>query len=91
MASKDRPRIKDEDTYEALRRKGESKEKAARIANARAQARRGERPDPSVKGGHSPAYESWNRDDLYAKAREVGIAGRSRMSKGALIEALRHH
>lgn len=28
--------IKDEDTYEALRRKGYSKEKAARIANAQA-------------------------------------------------------
>ncbi len=91
MASKDRPQIKDDDTYEALRRQGASKEKAARIANARDQARRGRREDPSKKGGHAPAYEDWSRDDLYGKAREVGIAGRSKMSKGQLIDALRHH
>ena len=31
-----RPSIKDEDVYDALREKGDSKEKAARIANAKA-------------------------------------------------------
>ncbi|WP_142847936.1 Rho termination factor N-terminal domain-containing protein [Telmatospirillum sp. J64-1] len=91
MAQKDRPQIKDDETYEALRRRGESKEKAARIANAKAQARRGERESPSRRGGKSPAYEEWSRDDLYEKAREIGIAGRSKMNKGQLIDALRHH
>lgn len=91
MATKDRPQIKDDDTYEALRREGASKEKAARIANARDQARHGRREDPSRKGGHAPAYEDWSRDDLYGKAREIGIAGRSKMNKDQLIDALRHH
>lgn len=91
MARKHRPRIKDDDTYEALRDKGESKGKAARIANARAQARRGERKAPSRTGGQSQAYEQWRRGDLYAKAREVGIPNRSKMNKAELIDALRHH
>ncbi len=91
MASRNRPQIKDDDTYEALRREGESKQKAARIANARNQARHGQRESPSKKGGRSGKYEDWSRDDLYAKAREVGIEGRSKMNKGDLVEALRHH
>lgn len=78
------PQIKDDEQYDALRRQGESKEKAARIANApRGRAAR--------KGGESPGYEDWRKDDLYRKAREVGIEGRSGMSKGQLIDALRNH
>lgn len=79
--------VKDEDVYKALRREGASKEKAARIANAKAN------PDmhPSRKGGHAPPYEQWTRDDLYQRARELGIKGRSRMRKQALIRALRNH
>lgn len=91
MPRKGRPQIKDEATYEALRRKGDSKEKAARIANAKAQADQGEREDPSRKGGRSPAYEDWSKDDLLEKAREIGVHGRSKMTKAALIDALRHH
>jgi len=92
MPKKDQgPQIKDDATYEALRRQGESKGKAARIANARAQAKQGKREDPGAKGGRSPAYEDWKREDLYGKAKEIGIAGRSKMSKGQLIDALRHH
>lgn len=78
--------IKDDDTYEALREEGASKEKAARIANARAAGRR-----PSQKGGKAPSYDDWTKDRLYERAREIGIEGRSRMDKAALIHALRHH
>ena len=79
--------IKDDATYEALRDKGESKEKAARIANAKANPAQ----HPSRKGGKAGAYEDWTKDDLYHRAQEVGIEGRSDMSKDELIEALRNH
>ncbi|OZC03937.1 DUF7218 family protein [Rubricoccus marinus] len=81
------PQIKDDETYEALRADGASKEKAARIANAQAN------PDqhPSEKGGHEPPYEQWAKDELYSRAQEVGIRGRSDMNKAELIEALRNH
>ena len=75
--------VKDDKKYEALRRKGESKEKAARIANAGESA--------SKKGGKSRKYEDWSKDDLQKKAKEVGIDGRSKMSKGDLVKALRSH
>jgi len=80
-----RPRVKNEDTYEELRDKGYSKEKSARIANAQAN----ERQSPSRKGGKAPPYEDWTRDDLYQRARELEIAGRSQMTKAELISALR--
>jgi hypothetical protein len=83
MAKKHGSQIKDDERYEALREQGASKEKAARIANTpRSQA--GER------GGKSPAYEGWTKEDLYRRAREIGIEGRSGMSKGELTDALRH-
>ena len=75
-------RIKDEDKYEALRDKGASKEKAARIANT---------PDSGKKGGKASDYEDRSKEDLYKKAKEVGIEGRSKMSKKELINALRNH
>ncbi|SOE08682.1 Rho termination factor-like protein [Hoeflea halophila] len=78
--------IKDDDTYEALRDDGASKEKAARIANAQAN----DSQKPSKKGGKSSAYENWTKDELYARAQELDIEGRSDMSKGELIEALRN-
>jgi hypothetical protein len=39
MAKDHGPSVKDDEQYEALRRQGESKEKAARIANAGAHQR----------------------------------------------------
>jgi hypothetical protein len=78
------PTIKDDERYEKLREKGMSKEKAARIANT-------PRKEAGKRGGKSPKYEDWNKDDLYEKAKEVGIEGRSKMDKSELIDALRHH
>lgn len=78
------PSIKDEAQYQALRREGASEEKAARIANS-------PRSSTGPKGGRSAPYEEWTKDELYDKAKQVGIDGRSSMSKGDLIDALRHH
>jgi hypothetical protein len=78
------PSVKDPERYEALRDQGASKEKAARIANT----------DPHTagkRGGESGAYEDWNKDDLEKRAGEIGIEGRSKMSKDELIDALRNH
>lgn len=79
------PSIKDDETYEALRAEGASKRKAAAIANAQAD----EATHPSQKGGRSPRYEDWTRDELYHRARELDVEGRSGMTKAELVEALR--
>lgn len=87
MAKDHGPSIKNDDVYEALREDGASKEKAARIANAKADGRR----NPSKKGGQASPYEEWTKDELYDRAREIGIDGRSDMDKAELIDALRDH
>ncbi len=78
--------VKDDKTYEALRDKGASKEKAARIANAKAGGGK-----PAQKGGRSSRYEDRTKEELRKKAADVGIEGRSKMDKGELIDALRNH
>ncbi len=86
--AKDRgAQIKDDAKYEALREKGMSKEKAARISNAQAN------PDmhPSSKGGKQPPYEEWTKDQLYQRAKEIGVEVKSSMRKNDLIDALRNH
>jgi hypothetical protein len=39
---------------------------------------------------HGP-YDDWSKPDLVRRAREIGIKGRSTMSKAELIKALRLH
>ena len=84
MAKNHGSSVKDDEQYEALRKQGASKEKAARIANTG-------RKTAGKRGGKSSAYEDWNKQDLQARAGEIGIEGRSKMSKDALIKALRDH
>ena len=84
MAKDHGPQIKDDEQYESLREEGMSKEKAARIANT-------ERSKAGKRGGKAAKYEDWSKEDLYERAQEVGIEGRSDMSKGELIDALRNH
>jgi hypothetical protein len=83
-----RARIKDEGTYRALRREGNSEEKSARIANAAAAS---SRKAVAARGGRSRDYEDWTKKELAERAREIGIKGRSSMSKPQLISALRNH
>ena len=80
--------IKDEKTYRALRKDGASKEKAARIANA---SKNEGTKTVASRGGRGGDYEDRTKDDLMQQARKVGIEGRSKMSKGELISALRNH
>jgi hypothetical protein len=86
MAKNHGSSVKDDKTYEGLRKSGASKEKAARIANAKAGG-----GNPSKKGGKSSSYEDQSVDQLRKKAAKVGIDGRSKMKKGELIDALRNH
>ena len=83
-----RAQIKDERTYQALRREGNSEEKSARIANAAAGSSRSK---VGRKGGKSPSYADWSKEDLVKRARELGVKGRSTMTKAQLINALRNH
>ena len=76
------PQIKNEEQYEALKDKGYSKQKAARIANT---------SNAGNKGGKSEKYEEWSKSELYDKAKKVGIDGRSKMKKDELIHALRNN
>jgi hypothetical protein len=83
-----RAQIKDERTYQALRREGNSAEKSARIANAAAGS---SRRAVAARGGKSGPYEDWTKEDLVRRAREIGIKGRSTMTKAELVSALRNH
>lgn len=83
-----RSSVKDEEQYEELRKKGESKEKAARIANA--SAKRG-RSEVGRQGGKSQSYEDWTVDELKKRAKELGLSGYSSKRKSELISELRDH
>ena len=80
--------IGDDEMYEALRDDGASREKAARISNAAANSSRSK---VGRQGGESGSYDDWTVDDLRKRARELDIEGRSSMSKGELVDALRNH
>jgi hypothetical protein len=86
MAKDHGPSVKDDRLYEELREDGASKEKAARIANAKAAGE-----NVSKKGGEAEDYEDRTKDELEERARELGIEGRSEMTKDELIDALRNH
>ena len=75
------PSIKRPRQYEAMRDQGMSKSKAARISNAGRPASR--------RGGKAPDYEDMTKDQLMSRARQRDIPGRSSMTKGQLISALR--
>ena len=86
MAADHGPSVKDDELYEKLRDEGESKEKAARIANAKAAGE-----NVSEKGGEAGSYEDWTVEDLRDRAAELDIEGRSDMDKDQLVSALRNH
>ncbi|HET9811596.1 MAG TPA: Rho termination factor N-terminal domain-containing protein [Sphingomicrobium sp.] len=83
MPGKDHgPEIKKPAMYESLRDDGMSKEKAARISNAKAEG---------SLDHDSTQLENRSKEELYDEAKEIGIEGRSDMSKKELIDAIRDH
>ncbi|HCB75871.1 MAG TPA: Rho termination factor [Sphingomonas bacterium] len=74
--------VKDDKLYEDLRRDGASKEKAARIANAKA---------AGTLKPKATELEDRSKADLYAEAKKIGIEGRSAMTKVELVKAIRSH
>ncbi|BCI70052.1 hypothetical protein SUS17_1147 [Sphingomonas sp. S17] len=82
MARDHGAQIKDDGLYEELREQGQSKEKAARIANAKAKGSLDHR---------STHLEDRTKGDLLSEARKIGIEGRSKMNKDELIKAIRNH
>jgi hypothetical protein len=82
------PSVKDPDQYEALRRQGASKEKAARISNESAGS---SRSTVARRGGRAEDLEERTVDELRSRARELDIDGRSKMNKRELVSAIRNH
>jgi hypothetical protein len=75
------PSVKRPRQYEAMRESGMSKGRAARISNAGKSASR--------RGGRSGDYADMTKSELMDRAKRRDIRGRSSMSKGELIKALR--
>ena len=80
MATDHGPSVKDDKLYGDLRKQGASKEKAARIANAKVAGTLDHRGE---------TLEDRTKADLLQEAREIGIDGRSTMSKAELAKAIR--
>lgn len=91
---------KDERQYEHIKesskKRGKStkraKEIAARTVN-KERRREGRTPNKSTQGTGNPnrGLESRSKQELYNRAKELNISGRSKMSKGDLVEAIRGH
>jgi len=89
---------KDERQYDAIKESAEergrpearAKEMAARTVNKqRRQEGRTERPTTSGTGNPNLALEQRTKDELYNRARQLGVPGRSQMRKGELVSAIR--
>jgi hypothetical protein len=78
---------------EAMRERARAEiERAKRMASLeRERIQRGQQPSPEP--AHTiPAgvLQSLSRAELYERAKQIGVKGRSKMSKQQLIEAIRH-
>jgi hypothetical protein len=78
--------VKDRALYKRLRNLGVSTKESARVANAN-----GKTPSKkaSQRGGAASSYANWKVPELRARAKKVGIKGRSTMNKKQLVKALR--
>jgi hypothetical protein len=83
-----RSSIKNEKLYQDMRKKGDSKEKAARISNAAAGQGKSK---VSRRGGKSGSYQDWTVPELRKRAKELGMSGYSSLTKAKLVAKLRNH
>ncbi|HET6315691.1 MAG TPA: Rho termination factor N-terminal domain-containing protein [Chloroflexota bacterium] len=90
---------KDERQYEHIkdssRERGASEDRAEEIAARTVNKRRrveGRTPNRRTQGTGNPnrGLESRTRDEVYNRAKEMGIRGRSSMSKAELVAAVRN-
>jgi plasmid stabilization system protein ParE len=79
-----------EGALESGRSEQRAKEIAARTVN-KGRREEGRAPNQRTQGTGNPnrGLESRTRDELYNRAKEMGIEGRSRMNKGDLVKAIR--
>lgn len=89
---------KDERKYEHIKdsakERGESTDRAKEIAARTVNKERregGRTPNKQTQGTGNPrrGLEDRTRDELYNRAKELGIEGRSKMSKDDLVAAIR--
>jgi hypothetical protein len=89
---------KDERMYEHVKEseleQGRPEDRAREIAARTVNKQRreeGRTPNRTTQGTGNPSrnLESRTRDELYNRARELGIEGRSGMKKDELVEAIR--
>jgi plasmid stabilization system protein ParE len=90
---------KDERQYEHIKdstlQRGAPEDKAEEIAARTVNKRRrleGRTPNRRTLGRGNPNrdLDERTRDEVYNRAREMKIRGRSRMTKAELVEAIRH-
>ena len=90
---------KDERMYEHIKEgseeRGVSEDRAEEIAARTVNKRRrmeGRTPNRRTEGTGNPnrGLESRSRDEVYNRAREMNIEGRSKMTKAELVDAIRH-
>jgi DNA end-binding protein Ku len=88
----EQPKVKD--LLEALRasveatKKGQRPKDAMAASDSNGKSGRG-KAKRSSRASAQPDFEEWSKDDLYEKAGELDIGGRSKMSKDDLVKALR--
>ena len=90
---------KDDRQYEAIRDssldRGVGEDRAEAIAARTVNKRRrleGRTPNRRTQGTGNPnrSLDERSRDEIYNRAREMKIAGRSTMTKRELVDAIRH-
>ena len=73
----------------ASRKPGQTQAEARRFGDAALESVHGAIRTLDPDDDASTGYERWTRDELYRKAIDLGIDGRSTMTKAELVAAIR--